>query len=106
MTAMVTLHETHSDRCRVCRGVTWSPAGDALAFGRLEFLEGERRRSQLVTVSQDGTSTKTVASYSGMSASRLVIDWPQWSPDGRSILLERRNASDGLGRAFVAATPD
>ena len=90
----------------VSRGVTWSPAGDELAYHRLEFLEDGRRRSRLVRTSLDGSSTKTVASYSGTSGSLLRIGWPQWSPDGASILFERGKSGTEGRRAFAAAISD
>ena len=90
----------------VSRGVTWSPAGDELAYHRLEFLEDGRRRSRLVRTSLDGSSTKTVASYSGTSGSLLRIGWPQWSPDGASILFERGKSGTEGRRAFAAPIPE
>lgn len=84
--------------------VSWSPAGDALVFTRLEFLEGERRRFRLVMTSLSG-SERTVASYSGASDSLIRIKWPQWSPDGRSILFERAMNTEPWARAYVAAVP-
>lgn len=87
--------------------MTWSPNGGMLALVDIEYLEDNTRiRYRLIVVASDGTGLRTVLSYSGSLDEHLVINVPQWSPDGRSILFERVKNTGGTRQAFVAAVPD
>lgn len=86
--------------------VMWSPSGELLVYLELEFLENERIRQRLVISTPSGADRRTVLSYSGPLADHLVINVPQWTPDGRAILFERARNTGGKRQAYVVALPE
>jgi dipeptidyl aminopeptidase/acylaminoacyl peptidase len=84
-------------------GPAWSPDGTRLAYNRVEPLDGELAGHYRVHVIRaDGTGDMALP---GPADSSLHEAWPLWSPDGKSIAIERfLFASDGQARIAIFAT--
>jgi hypothetical protein len=78
-------------------GPAWSPDGKLLAYNRVEPLDGELvGHFRVHVIRADGTGDIALP---GAADPTLHEAWPIWSPDGKSIAIERFVfAADGQAR--------
>jgi Tol biopolymer transport system component len=83
-------------------GPAWSPDGTLLAYNRVEPLNGDLEGHFRVHVMRaDGTGDIALP---GPADSSLHEAWPLWSPDGKSIAIERFVFAPD-GQAHIALFP-